>query len=272
MYSRVVSIWEQCYNIHKIEVNKLRSNEEIIEIIDSKRKEKHLSISELARRVGMAKSALSRYFNKTREFPLNRAEDFAKVLGISSEYLLGFYEESNDNNSIETIYNQLEPPRQQKVYDFAENQLKEQEQEIKRENNPITSLEQFRKKKEEETVYGTTKWYGAVSAGTGEFLTDETCEEIELPVEQIPDEADFCLSVNGDSMEPIFHDNDYVFVKRQSVIFSGNIGVVIVNGESFLKRIWFENNNIRLESFNKKYKDIIITENDEFKIVGKVVM
>ncbi|EMF0100092.1 helix-turn-helix transcriptional regulator, partial [Enterococcus hirae] len=68
----------------------MRSNDEIVEIIDLKRKEKELSISELARRVGMAKSALSRYFNRTREFPLNRVEEFAKVLGISSEYLLGF--------------------------------------------------------------------------------------------------------------------------------------------------------------------------------------
>ncbi|EOS8032141.1 helix-turn-helix transcriptional regulator, partial [Enterococcus hirae] len=56
----------------------MRSNDEIVEIIDLKRKEKELSISELARRVGMAKSALSRYFNRTREFPLNRVEEFAK--------------------------------------------------------------------------------------------------------------------------------------------------------------------------------------------------
>lgn len=195
-----------------------------------------------------------------------------KGLGISPEQLSNdFTFNESISGTVSTMY-LLKNDRQQKVYNFAENQLAEQEKENKQKNNSITSLEQFRKRKEEKKIYGTTKWYGAVSAGTGEFLTDETCEEIELPIEQIPDEADFCLSVNGDSMEPIFHDNDYVFVKRQSVIFSGNIGVVIVNGESFLKRIWFENNNIRLESFNKKYKDIIITENDEFRIVGKVVM
>lgn len=49
-----------------------------------------MSLSELARRVGMAKSAVSRYLNLTREFPLNRAEDFANALHISTEYLLGF--------------------------------------------------------------------------------------------------------------------------------------------------------------------------------------
>lgn len=233
--------------------------------------EKGITLEELAKNIGTTKTTLSRYENGERSPKLQLVGLLANYFQVDMAWLSG---QSIYKNTLDVlpVYNQLTPSRQQKVYDFAENQLKEQEQEIKRENNPITSLEQFRKKKEEGIIYGTTKWYGAVSAGTGEFLTDETCEEIELPIEQIPDEADFCLSVNGDSMEPIFHDNDYVFVKRQSEIFSGNIGVVIVNGESFLKRIWFENNNIRLESFNKKYKDIIITENDEFRIVGKVVM
>jgi len=51
-----------------------------------------MSLSELALKVGMAKSALSRYFNKTREFPLNRVDSFANALGVSAEYLLGLSE------------------------------------------------------------------------------------------------------------------------------------------------------------------------------------
>ncbi|EGO7718000.1 helix-turn-helix domain-containing protein [Enterococcus faecalis] len=237
-----------------------------------RRKQLKISADEIASALGVSRSTIFRYEKgEIEKLPTESLRIIAEVLKTTPEELMG-WTENKSNFSIVSVFNQLSPSRQQKVYDFAENQLEEQKQEIKQKNNPITSLEQFRKKKEEETIYGTTKWYGAVSAGTGEFLTDETCEEIELPVKQIPDEADFCLSVNGDSMEPIFHDNDYVFVKRQSEIYSGNIGVVIVNGESFLKRIWFENNFVRLESFNKKYKDIIITENDEFRIVGKVVM
>ena len=60
----------------------MRTNDEIITIIKTSMKEQNMSLSELARRVGVAKSAVSRYLNLTREFPLNRAEDFAKVLGI----------------------------------------------------------------------------------------------------------------------------------------------------------------------------------------------
>ncbi|MFG5473442.1 helix-turn-helix domain-containing protein [Enterococcus faecalis] len=237
-----------------------------------RRKQLKISADEIASALGVSRSTIFRYEKgEIEKLPTESLRIIAEVLKTTPEELMG-WTENKSNFSIVSVFNQLSPPRQQKVYDFAESQLKEQKQEIKQKNNSITSLEQFRKKKEEDIIYGTTKWYGAVSAGTGEFLTDETCEEIELPIEQIPDEADFCLSVNGDSMEPIFHNNDYVFVKRQSEIYSGNIGVVIVNGESFLKRIWFENNFVRLESFNKKYKDVIITEKDEFRIVGKVVM
>lgn len=68
----------------------MRSNSEIIDILISEKDKKGLSLSELARRTGVAKSAMSRYLNKTRQFPLNKAQEFANVLGISVEYLLGY--------------------------------------------------------------------------------------------------------------------------------------------------------------------------------------
>jgi repressor LexA len=37
----------------------------------------------------MAKSAISKYFSKAREFPLNRLNQFAKSLKVTSEELLG---------------------------------------------------------------------------------------------------------------------------------------------------------------------------------------
>lgn len=67
----------------------MRSNDEIIDLLNQLKEEKNLSVSKIARRVGMAKSAVSRYFNKTREFPLNRVDDFARALGVKPEYILG---------------------------------------------------------------------------------------------------------------------------------------------------------------------------------------
>lgn len=68
----------------------MRSNEEIVDVLVNRMEQMNMSMSELARRVGTAKSALSRYINKEREFPLNKINEYAKALNVTPEYLLGF--------------------------------------------------------------------------------------------------------------------------------------------------------------------------------------
>ncbi|MFR3683915.1 MAG: helix-turn-helix domain-containing protein [Enterococcus sp.] len=123
----------------------MRSNDEIINLLNTLKEQQNLSISEIARRVGMAKSAVSRYFNKTREFPLNRAESFANAFGISQEYLLGLDSknftqnmsqkkipveqdiiEEKESYPILNIYKRLNDERKEKVFDYAQYQLDEQ--------------------------------------------------------------------------------------------------------------------------------------------------
>ncbi|MEQ7260102.1 helix-turn-helix transcriptional regulator [Lactococcus garvieae] len=124
----------------------MRTNEEIVRILIEEKDRQGLSISELARRVDMAKSAISRYFNYTREFPLNRADDFARVLGISTDYLLGISEENSNKlendypvieKTVETM-KKLDEPRQKIVLDTANTQLKEQKEEEKKNTNVIS--------------------------------------------------------------------------------------------------------------------------------------
>lgn len=126
----------------------MRTNEEIVRILIDEKNKQNLSISELARRVDMAKSAISRYFNFSREFPLNRADDFARVLGISTEYLLGISKDEMPNKTkkqspiveeINKISSQLEEPRQKVVLDTANIQLKEQD-----EQNKVKQIEDYR--------------------------------------------------------------------------------------------------------------------------------
>ncbi|WP_332370927.1 helix-turn-helix transcriptional regulator [Lactococcus cremoris] len=126
----------------------MRTNEEIVRILIDEKNKQNLSISELARRVDMAKSAISRYFNFSREFPLNRADDFARALGISTEYLLGISKDEMPNKTkkqspiveeINKISSQLEEPRQKIVLETANVQLKEQE-----EQNKVKQIEDYR--------------------------------------------------------------------------------------------------------------------------------
>lgn len=79
------------------------------------------------------------------------------------------------------------------------------------------------------------------------------------------------LLVNGDSMEPDFNDGDIIQYHPQPDLENREIGVFAVNGSITMKRIR-KNSDIRLESLNKKYKDIIIKESDDFSILGKVIL
>lgn len=100
----------------------MRNNDEIISVISKLMDKQNLSTSELARRTDMAKSTVSRYLNKSREFPLNRADDFAKVLKVTPEYLLGL-EEKKQTNSFETIAahldGELTEEQWKKVFEYA---------------------------------------------------------------------------------------------------------------------------------------------------------
>lgn len=67
----------------------MKSNEEVIRYLNELRKQQKISISELARKVDMSKSTVSQYFNGKLQFPLNRAHDFARALGVTTDDLLG---------------------------------------------------------------------------------------------------------------------------------------------------------------------------------------
>ncbi|HGA1413482.1 TPA: LexA family transcriptional regulator [Streptococcus suis] len=238
----------------------MRTNDEIITLIDEIRREKGMSISELARQVGMAKSGISRYFNKTRGFPLDRADDFAKALGTTSEFLLGVQPISKDNKILE-IYNQLEPTRQEKVLDYAEVQLEEQ--------NKVTSIFEVREDSED---YITDYVEGLVAAGHGTFQEDNLHMEVRLRASDVPEKYDTIAKVAGDSMEPMIKDNDLLFINVTSKVEINDIGIFQINGKNFVKKLkrdydgrWY------LQSLNNSYEEIYLNEDDDIRTIGEVV-
>ncbi|MCT8383349.1 helix-turn-helix domain-containing protein [Leuconostoc mesenteroides] len=228
----------------------MRTNDEIVNLIKELTDNRGYSISELARRVDMAKSAVSRYFNRTREFPLNRVNEFASALGVTPEYILGL----SQDDDIVSIYNQLDTKRKNNVVDYARKQLDEQ-------NNVVAFPTP---EKSQVSVYG------AVSAGTGEYLLDGKPELVEydgdVPVH------DFAVVVNGDSMLPLFDDKQIIFVKKTTEVRSGQIVIADYDQQAFVKKYVSDESGSRFVSLNKKYDDMPIDENHESSIFGVVVL
>lgn len=240
----------------------MRSNNEIINLIQDRIDEKGMSMSELARQVGIAKSTMSRYFNRTREFPLNKTDDFAKALGMTPEYLLGIQKVNNIEPEILTIYNQLDEERQENVVDYATALLNEQVS-----MKATTVLEKY---KNDDYIIDYVE--GLVAAGHGTFQEDNLHMEVKLRTEDVPENYDTIAKVAGDSMEPLIEDNDLLFIKVTSQVDINSIGIFQINGKNFVKKLkrdydgsWY------LQSLNSGYEEIHLSENDDIRTIGEVV-
>ncbi len=86
--------------------------------------------------------------------------------------------------------------------------------------------------------------------------------------------ADFCLTVQGDSMigARIF-DGDIVFVRKQPDVLNGQIAAVRIDNEATLKRVYKHNGSLSLIAENPAYPPIIINGNDgkDVSILGLAV-
>ncbi|MCR0578990.1 S24 family peptidase, partial [[Clostridium] innocuum] len=67
--------------------------------------------------------------------------------------------------------------------------------------------------------------------------------------------------------EPLFSNDDNVAIKKDIPLNIGDVGLFILNGECLIKK--YEGN--KLVSLNKKYSDIILSEFDNLKYIGKVI-
>lgn len=106
------------------------------------------------------------------------------------------------------------------------------------------------------------------SAGTGEWLGDGSSYSIiNVPLTDESRRADFIIRVAGDSMDPIFCDGDKLLILKTQTLDVGDIGVFVLNGESYVKKL----GNSKLISINPAYSDIPYDKNDTISVTGKVI-
>ena len=109
-----------------------------------------------------------------------------------------------------------------------------------------------------------------VSAGTGQFLDSDDYELVEVS-DEVPLNANFGVRICGDSMSPRFSDGQIVWVRQQQTIAQGEIGIFLYNGDAYCKKLGTEDGQPALISLNAAYPPLIITENGDFRVFGKVV-
>lgn len=79
-------------------------NSQVVNTVKNLCREQNVSLSELSRRVGIAKSSISRYFRETRKFPYNKAKIFSDALYTTPEFILGIENDKSTNIELNNIF------------------------------------------------------------------------------------------------------------------------------------------------------------------------
>ena len=222
------------------------------------RENKNMTQTELSEALGMKTYTTVSKWESDDNFPKGKdLKRLAELFNVSSDYLLGL-NKSEKSKDITVIYNQLDPPRQEKVYNFAERQLEEQNR---------GNVVHFPKKEKLPTIKNS-----ASAANPTELVYGDTVVE-EEEFERVPNNADFAVPIIGDSMEPVIRNGQFVFVKEQPDVEDGEIAIVEIDGDGVTcKEVFkdYENQSIILRSINELYQDRVVSP-EQIRIIGKVV-
>ena len=105
------------------------------------------------------------------------------------------------------------------------------------------------------------------SAGLGNWLDEQQLESVSVLDTPQSRKANLVIEVDGDSMSPTYENGDNVLVNTKSDVAIGDIGIFIVDGNGYIKKLGTD----RLISVNTEYDDIIPAEYSECRCVGKVL-
>lgn len=114
------------------------------------------------------------------------------------------------------------------------------------------------------------------AAGTSVPLDGADFEMI-LVDSSVPDEADYAVNIQGNSMFPYIHDGDMVYVKKDAEMSIGDVGIFCVDGAMYCKQYYVdENGNLELVSANPELRNTnVFVSSDSgssVKCYGKVLM
>ena len=109
--------------------------------------------------------------------------------------------------------------------------------------------------------------HAKLSAGLGNFYY----EDYEFDTVYFDKDISYDIAswIDGDSMEPKYHSGDVALIKKTGYDFDGLDYAVVYNEETYIKKVFLEENTVRLVSINDNYKDIIAPI-EEVNIVGVV--
>lgn len=178
---------------------------------------------------------------------------------------------SNNERKLLELYNKMSDDDKIRIMERAETLYDQTEAARKRKEEERIAAEQHKKAisfpvAEQNEEYVEIPLYDTcVSAGTGIDIDYTTSEPFRVSSDY--DDTNFAVRVSGNSMEPRYHNGDIVIVEPTPAIKQGEIGIFILNGQAYIKKL----GDACLISLNEEYEPIKINAYDSIYCQGKVI-
>ena len=216
------------------------------EKLKARRKELKLTQKEIAEQLGISFQAYSAWERGIKEPSKEKVFQLENILKVPKGYFTQI--------EIVRLYHSLSKQGQEKVVLYARN-LAQEEQAQKVAPMP-------------ERLY-EYRVYERMSAGIGASVYDDQNFDTVYFNEELA--HDFASWVSGDSMEPKYQNGSVALIRETGFDYDGAVYAVVCNNQTYIKRVYREENGLRLVSINPKYKDIFISYEEDPRIVGIIV-
>ena len=216
------------------------------EKLKARRKELKLTQREIAEQLGISFQAYSAWERGVKEPSKEKVFQLENILKVPKGYFTQI--------EIVRLYHSLSKQGQEKVVLYARN-LSQEEQAQKVAPMP-------------ERLY-EYRVYERMSAGIGASVYDDQNFDTVYFNEELA--HDFASWVSGDSMEPKYQNGSVALIRETGFDYDGAVYAVVCNNQTYIKRVYREENGLRLVSINPKYKDIFISYEEDPRIVGIIV-
>ena len=216
------------------------------EKLKARRKELKLTQKEIAERLGISFQAYSAWERGIKEPSKEKVAQLEKILKVAKGYFTQV--------EIVRLYDSLSKQGKEKVVLYARN-LAQEEQALKVAAMPKRLYEYH--------------VYERMSAGIGTSVYDDQNFDTVYFNEELA--HDFASWVAGDSMEPKYQNGSVALIRETGFDYDGAVYAVVCNNQTYIKRVYREEDGLRLVSINPKYKDIFISYEEDPRIVGIIV-
>ena len=214
--------------------------------LKARRKELKLTQKEIAEELGISFQAYSAWERGIKEPSQEKVAQLENILKVAKGYFTQI--------EIVRLYNSLSKQGKEKVVLYARNLAQEEQ------TQKVVTIP--------ERLY-EYRVYERMSAGIGASVYDDRNFDTVYFNEELA--HDFASWVSGDSMEPKYQNGSVALIRETGFDYDGAVYAVVCNNQTYIKRVYREEDGLRLVSINPKYKDIFISYEEDPRIVGIIV-